>query len=78
MTIYLAYWGEIDKHNNERLYLIDVFLDKETAIRSIESTFSDVNPEWINREDKGDKIWWNEVGMDIVTIGHLETRTLIT
>ena len=78
MKVYLAHSGDIDKHGHQDFSLIGVFQDKDMAIKAIEESMKDVDMKYVEKETKPNgNMFWEEHGMDIVTVGYLEVRDLI-
>jgi hypothetical protein len=78
MKVYLAHSGDINKHGHQDFDLIGVFQDKDTAIKAIEDSMKDVDMQYVKKDVKpSGNIFWEEHGMDIVTVGYLEVRDLL-
>jgi hypothetical protein len=77
MEVYLAHSGDINKHGHQDFDLIGVFQDKDMAIKAIEDSMKDVDMQYVKKDVKpSGNIFWEEHGMDIVTVGYLEVRDL--
>jgi hypothetical protein len=77
MKVYLAHSGDINKHGHQDFDLIGVFQDKDMAIKAIEDSMKDVDMQYVKKDVKpSGNIFWEEHGMDIVTVGYLEVRDL--
>jgi len=77
MKVYLAHSGDINKHGHQDFNLIGVFKDRDMAIQAIEDSMKDVDMQYVKKETKpSGNIFWEEHGMDIVTVGYLEVRDL--
>ena len=78
MKVYLAHSGDINKHGHQDFNLIGVFHDKDMAIQAIEESLSDCDMEYVEKDIMpSGNIFWEEHGMDIVTVGYLEVRDLL-
>jgi len=78
MKIYLAHSGDINKHGHQDFDLIGVFQDRDMAIQAIEDSMKDVDMQYVKKDVKpSGNIFWEEHGMDIVTVGYLEVRDLL-
>ena len=77
MNVYLAHSGDINKHGRQDFDLIGVFKDKDMAIKAIEKSMRDVDIKYVEKSvTPSGNIFWEEHGMDIVTVGYLEVRNL--
>jgi hypothetical protein len=78
MKVYLAYSGEINKYGHQQFDLIGVFQDKDMANKAIEDSMEDVDMTYVTKKMMpSGNIFWEESGMDIVTVGYLEVRDLL-
>jgi len=78
MKVYLAHSGDINKHGHQDFNLIGVFQDKDMAIKAIEESMKDVDMKYVEKDIMpSGNIFWEEHGMDIVTVGYLEIRDLL-
>ena len=77
MQVYLAYSGDLDRHDRQSFDLIGVFQDRAQAVKAIEELIVDYPNPYVERVIKpSGNIFWEERGMDIVTVGYLECRSL--
>ena len=78
MKVYLAHSGDINKHGHQDFDLIGVYQDRDMAIQAIENSMKDVDMRYVEKYVKPtENIFWEERGMDIVTVGYLEVRDLL-
>ena len=78
MKVYLAHSGDINKHGHQDFNLIGVFQDKDMAIKAIEDSMKDVDMQYVKKDVMpSGNIFWEEHGMEIVTVGYLEVRDLL-
>lgn len=75
--VYIAHKGYLNKHGRQTFDMIGVYENKDRAIQDIEKSIEDVNGGFIEITPVGNNIYWSEKGMDIITVGFLEERTLI-
>jgi hypothetical protein len=65
-------WYSID------FILTDKFQDKDMAIKAIEDSMKDVDMKYVDKSvTPAGNIFWEEQGMEIVTVGYLEVRDLL-
>jgi len=78
MKVYLAHSGDINKHGHQDFDLIGVFQDRDMAIKAVEDSMKDVDMQYVEKSvTPSGNIFWEEHGMDIVTVGYLEVRDLL-
>lgn len=76
MKVYIAYEGDLDRHDRQYYDIIGVYTNEADAYNAVQQTIIESDME-IKVETRGSTTWWVEYGVYIVNVGKVEEHILI-
>lgn len=81
MKVYIAYEGDLDRHDRQYYDIIGVYTNEADAYNAVQQTITasgvEVSKVPNNIVDGIPTTWWVEYGMDVVNVGKVEEHILI-
>jgi len=75
VKVYIAYEGDLDRHDRQYYDIIGVYTNEADAYNAVQQTITEPGVEV---ETRGSTTWWVEYGMDVVNVGMVEEHILIS